>query len=75
VPAPVDPDRGGDTTDAVTLDVDLDLAIEWAVPGVALAFPAALTVLLVAGQAAGGVVWLPMIRRHLGNYGRRRRAA
>jgi hypothetical protein len=47
--------------------------IEWAVPALALTVPGLLLLLAVLAQAAGGLLWLPMVRRWLGGFGLRRR--
>jgi hypothetical protein len=41
----------------------------WAVPGLALSVPGLLVVLAVVGQAASGLVWLPIVRRRIGSFG------
>jgi hypothetical protein len=58
------------------VDVDVvgfDALIEWAVPTVVLTVPALLLLLAVLAQTAGGLLWLPMVRRWLGGFGFRRR--
>lgn len=46
---------------------------EWAVPAIVLAVPGLLLIVALLAQAAIGVVWLPMVRRHLAGVGLRRR--
>ena len=58
------------------VDVDVvgfDAMIEWAVPALLLSVPGLLLLLAVLAQAAGGLLWLPMVRRWLGGFGLRRR--
>jgi hypothetical protein len=61
------------------VDVDIvgfDALLEWAVPALVLSVPGLLLLLAVLAQAAGGLFWLPMVRRWLGGVGvRRRRSA
>jgi hypothetical protein len=38
---------------------------EWQVPGLLLSVPGLLVVIAVLAQLAGGLVWLPVIRRRL----------
>jgi hypothetical protein len=61
------------------VDVDVvgfDAFLEWAVPGLVLSVPGLLLLLAVLAQAAGGLLWLPMVRRWLGGFGfRKRRSA
>lgn len=68
--------RGGLGPIDALVDVDLvgfDGMIEWAVPAVVLGVPGLLLLLAVLAQAAGGLLWLPMVRRGLGGFGFRRR--
>jgi hypothetical protein len=46
---------------------------EWAVPAIVLTVPGLLLIVALLAQAAIGLVWLPMIRRHLAGVGIRRR--
>jgi hypothetical protein len=46
---------------------------EWVVPAVLLAVPGLLLIVALLAQAAIGVVWLPMVRRHMAGVGLRRR--
>jgi hypothetical protein len=46
---------------------------EWAVPAIMLGVPGLLLIVALLAQAAIGVVWLPMVRRHLAGVGLRRR--
>lgn len=46
---------------------------EWVVPAALLAVPGLLLIVALLAQAAIGVVWLPMVRRHLAGVGLRRR--
>jgi len=46
---------------------------EWVVPAIVLAVPGLLLIVALLAQAAIGVVWLPMVRRHLAGVGLRRR--
>ena len=56
--------------------VGFDALLEWAVPAIFLSVPGLLLLLAVLAQAAGGLLWLPMVRRWLGGFGfRRRRSA
>ena len=58
--------------------VGFDGLIEWAVPAMVLSVPGLLLLLAVLAQAAGGLLWLPVVRRWLGGFGlgrRRRRGA
>jgi hypothetical protein len=58
----------------VDLDVvGFDALLEWAVPAILLSVPGLLLLLAVLAQAAGGLLWLPMVRRWLGGFGLRRR--
>jgi hypothetical protein len=50
-----------------------DGVIEWAVPALVLSVPGLLLVLAILAQAAGGLLWLPIVRRWLGGFGLRRR--
>jgi hypothetical protein len=70
---------GGSTTG---LGIDLGLAaaalgglgmILWAVPSLALGVSGLLVVLAVAAQTAGGLAWLPVVRRKIGSYPPERR--
>jgi hypothetical protein len=60
--------------------VDLDLTtttlgslgtLGWTVPGL-VSVPGFLLLLAIAGQALGGLVWVPVARRKLGGFGLRR---
>jgi Big-like domain-containing protein len=53
--------------------VGFDAMLEWAVPAILLSVPGLLLLLAVLAQAAGGLLWLPMVRRWLGGFGLRRR--
>ena len=58
------------------VDVDVvgfDALLEWAVPAIVLSVPGLLLLLAVLAQAAGGLLWLPVVRRWLGGFGPRRR--
>jgi hypothetical protein len=58
------------------VDVDVvgfDAFLEWAVPALVLSVPGLLLLLAVLAQAAGGLLWLPMVRRWLGGVGVRKR--
>ena len=61
------------------LDIDVvgfDAFLEWAVPGLVLSVAGLLLLIAVLAQMAGGILWLPMLRRWLGGVGvRKRRAA
>jgi hypothetical protein len=46
-------------------------ALTWAVPGLVLSVPGLLLILLIVAQSAGGLTWLPIVRRSIGSYGRR----
>jgi hypothetical protein len=46
---------------------------EWAVPAIVLTVPGLLLLVALLAQAAIGVLWLPMVRRHLAGVGLRRR--
>jgi hypothetical protein len=43
----------------------------WAVPGLALSVPGLLVIVAIALQAAGGLAWLPLIRRKITSSGAR----
>ena len=47
--------------------------LEWAVPAIVLAVPGLLLIVALLAQAAIGVVWLPIVRRHLAGVGLRKR--
>jgi hypothetical protein len=56
--------------------VGFDGLLEWALPALTLTVPGLLLLLAVLAQSAGGLLWLPMVRRWLGGFGlakRRRR--
>jgi hypothetical protein len=55
--------------------VGLDAVIEWAVPSLAFTVPGLLLVLAVTAQMVGATLWLPVVRRWLGEFGFRRRRA
>ena len=61
------------------VDVDVvgfDAFLEWAVPALVLSVPGLLLLIAVLAQMAGGLLWLPMVRRWLGGFGfRKRRSA
>jgi hypothetical protein len=44
----------------------------WAVPAAVLGIPGFLVILVVLLQAGGGLIWLPVARRRIGGFGRRR---
>jgi hypothetical protein len=46
---------------------------DWAVPGALLTGPGLLLLALIAAQAAGGLAWLPVVRRKIGGFGPARR--
>jgi hypothetical protein len=46
--------------------------IEWAVPTFLVTVPGFLLIAFALAQAAGGLAWLPVIRRFLSGDGRRR---
>ena len=48
------------------------IGLTWAVPGAAFAVPGLLLIVIVMAQAAGGLVWLPVVRRRIGSWGPRR---
>jgi hypothetical protein len=48
------------------------IGLTWAVPGAAFAVPGLLLIVIVLAQAAGGLVWLPVVRRRIGSWGPRR---
>jgi hypothetical protein len=50
-------------------------ALTWAVPGLVLSVPGLLLILLIVAQSAGGLTWLPIVRRSIGSYSRRWRRA
>lgn len=52
-----------------------DALFEWAVPALVLTVPGLLLAIAVLAQAAGGLLWLPVVRRWLGGFGLRRRRA
>jgi hypothetical protein len=43
----------------------------WAVPAAVLGIPGFLVILVVLLQAGGGLIWLPIARRRIGEFGRR----
>jgi hypothetical protein len=43
----------------------------WAVPGLILSVPGLLLIVAILAQAAGGLAWLPIVRRKLGTFGLR----
>jgi hypothetical protein len=45
----------------------------WAVPGAVLVIPGFLVIVVVLLQTVGGLVWLPLVRRRIGGFGRARR--
>ena len=47
--------------------------VVWAVPALVLTVPGLLLLLAVLAQAAGALLWLPVVRRWLGGFGIRRR--
>ena len=47
--------------------------VVWAVPALVLTVPGLLLLLAVIAQAAGALLWLPVVRRWLGGFGLRRR--
>jgi hypothetical protein len=47
--------------------------VEWAIPAFVLAVPGLLLILAVLSQGLLGLVWLPFVRRWLGEFGVRRR--
>jgi hypothetical protein len=49
------------------------MAIDWAIPSLALTVPGLLLILAVLSQALVGAAWLPFVRRWLGGFGVRRR--
>jgi hypothetical protein len=57
------------------VDVDVvgfDAFLEWAVPALVLSVPGLLLLIAVLAQMAGGLLWLPMVRRWLGGVGDRK---
>ena len=48
---------------------------DWAIPAVVLSVPGLLLILVLLAQVTVGLVWLPLVRRRLGEFGfgRRRR--
>ncbi len=46
---------------------------DWAVPGAILTGPGLLLLVIIAAQAAGGLAWLPVVRRKIGGFGPARR--
>ncbi len=65
-------DLGGLTTD-LTGSIGFGDVFLWIVPGLTLTVPGLLIVLIVAAQAVGGAVWLPLARRRIGEFGLWRR--
>ena len=58
------------------VDIDVvgfDAFLEWAVPALVLSVPGLLLLIAVLAQTAGGLLWLPMVRRWLGGVGVRKR--
>ncbi len=52
--------------------VGFDAFLEWAVPALVLSVPGLLLLIAVLAQMAGGLLWLPMVRRWLGGVGDRK---
>jgi hypothetical protein len=50
------------------------LSLAWVVPGLTLMVPGLLIVLVVIAQAAGGLIWLPIIKRRIAALSARERA-
>jgi hypothetical protein len=46
-------------------------SILWAVPSLILSVPGLLLVIAILAQAAGGLAWLPVVRRKVGGFGLR----
>jgi hypothetical protein len=46
-------------------------AFLWAVPSLALSVPGLLLVAAILAQAAGGLAWIPIVRRRIGGFGLR----
>jgi len=82
-PPPIAP--GADTFDVEPIEIGtidglfeasfggFGVVMEWAVPALVLTVPGLLLVLAVAAQVAGGLAWLPFVRRWLAGIGVRRR--
>jgi hypothetical protein len=73
-------DVGGSGSAAGALDpidvlgaLGLGSLLDWDVPALVLTVPGLLLVLAVLAQMAGGLIWLPLVRRWLGGLGVRRR--
>jgi Bacterial Ig domain len=61
---------------AADLSVGIDtggIGVEWLVPTVAVTVPGLLLMLAVLAQSLGALAWIPVVRRWLGDRGRRRR--
>ncbi len=60
-----------ESTDVVLADIHFAGSVEWAVPAAVLAIPGLFIALSIGAQVLGGVVWIPVARRVIGE---RRRA-
>jgi hypothetical protein len=63
---------GGEPVAISAGSVVASIGLTWAVPGAAFAVPGLLLIVIVLAQAAGGLVWLPLVRRRIGSWGPRR---
>jgi hypothetical protein len=68
----------GDASTGLPADLDVSAnglggvgVLLWVVPAAALGIPGFLVVLVVLLQAGGGLIWLPVTRRRIGDFGRR----
>ena len=55
---------------AVALALD---GFDWQIPGLVMSVPGLLVVLAISAQALGGLAWLPVLRRKIGEFGPARR--
>ncbi len=67
----------GDGADGSSLAMSMNavnaaLGVTWAVPGVVVGVPGLLLIAALLAQAAGGALWLPVVRRRIGSWGPRR---
>lgn len=67
-------DEGGGTTQFVDFALAAALisglgVFLWSVPGLALSVPGLIVILTILAQAAGGLAWLPLVKRKIGSLG------
>ena len=71
IPDPVGGAGGSDDISLAAAALGGFGSILWAVPSLILSVPGLLLVLAILAQAAGGLAWLPIVRRKLGAFGLR----